>query len=55
MKLSVAIVLAICVGSVTSVVPAAAEDLQAVLARPVTPGSVALLIEHIMEPAVQSA
>ena len=33
--------------------PAAAEDLQALLARPMTPGSVALLVEHVMEPAVQ--
>ncbi len=36
-----------------SVAPAAAEDLPAVLARPLSPGSVALLIQHITEPAVQ--
>lgn len=32
---------------------AAGEDLAAVLARPLSPGAVALLLEHIAEPAVQ--
>jgi TonB family protein len=53
MKLTVAIVLAAFAGQFLSVATAAAEDLAAVLARPVSPGSVALLVEHIMDPAAQ--
>src|SRR5688500_6072814 len=32
---------------------AAAGDLSALLARPMTPGSVALLVEHVTQPAAQ--
>jgi TonB family protein len=53
MKLTVAIVLAALAGHFPSVAPAAAEDLTTLLARPMTPGSVALLVEHVMEPAAQ--
>ncbi len=53
MKFTVAIVLAAFAGQFLSVVPAAAEDLPAVLARPLSPGAVALLIEHATDPAAQ--
>ena len=33
--------------------PAAAEDLAALLARPVSPGSIAMLAEHATQPAAQ--
>lgn len=53
MKLTVAIVLAALAGQFMSVAPAAAEDLPALLARPISPGSIALLVEHASEPAAQ--
>jgi TonB family protein len=60
MKLRIAIVLAALAGHLAHAAPAGAQqaqkDLQAVealLARPVTPGSVALLVEHVSKPAAQ--
>ena len=48
--LSAAICVAMLVGTVG---PAAAEDLTALLARPMSPGAVALLAEHATQPAAQ--
>jgi hypothetical protein len=53
MKLLIAIVLAVCAGQFAYAAPAAAEDLPTLLARPMTPGSVALLVEHVKEPTAQ--
>jgi hypothetical protein len=54
MKLRIAIVLAALAGQLTITAPATAQqDLQALLARPISPGSVALLVEHAKEPDAQ--
>lgn len=53
MKLRIAIVLAAVIGQLTQAMPAAAEDMPALLARPISPASIALLAEHAGDPAVQ--
>jgi hypothetical protein len=48
-----AVCLALAAAVLASPRPAAAEDLTAVLARPVSPGAIALLAEHAVQPAAQ--
>jgi TonB family protein len=52
-SLPIAIILVAFIAHLPHAAPAEAEDLPALLERPMTPGSVALLVEHVTQPAAQ--